>query len=54
MEYCVKNLAKYVSKKDTTVKTGYDSTSTSKWVGSNTKKEVRPVITISSRNVILE
>ena len=48
----VKNLAKYVSKSSTSIQNGYNSSSTSKWVTSNTKKEVRPVITVSNKNVI--
>ena len=49
----VKNLAKYVSKTDTSIQTGYNS-DINNWVRSNTLKEVRPVITISNRNIISE
>ena len=47
----VKNLAKYVNKQNASVQTGYNS-DMSNWVRSNTLKEVRPVITISSNNII--
>lgn len=50
----VSNLAKYVNSSTNTVQTGYNTSSTSSWVRSNAKKEVRPVITVSSNNVILE
>lgn len=49
----VKNLAKYVSKSTTSIKDGYNE-DTSKWVYSSTKKEIRPVITISNKNIIAE
>ena len=49
----VKNLAKYSSKINTSVQTGYD-TNISNWIRSNTLKEVRPVITISNKNIIPE
>ncbi len=50
----VKNLAKFVSKSSTSVLNGYSSSSKNSWVYSNTKKEVRPVITISNKNIIPE
>ena len=49
----VKNLAKYSSKENGTIKTGY-STNKSEWIRSNTNKEVRPVITVSNKNIISE
>ena len=49
----VKNLAKYVSKSSTSIQNGYNS-SKNKWVTANTAKEVRPVITISNKNIIPE
>ena len=49
----VKNLAKFSSKANTSVQTGYDS-DMSRWIRSNTLKEVRPVITISNKNIIAE
>ena len=49
----VKNLAKFASKTNTSIQTGYDS-NISNWVRSNTLKEVRPVITISNKNIIAE
>ena len=49
----VKNLAQFVS--GTSVRTGYNSTTdVSKWDYSDKSKDVRPVIKVSSRNVILE
>lgn len=49
----VKNLAKFLNKNDGTVQTGY-STNKSEWKRSNLRKEVRPVITISNKNIIAE
>lgn len=47
----VKNLVKYVE--GSTVKNGITSTdSNANWVYSNTNKQVRPVITISNKNII--
>lgn len=49
----VKNLAKFVNKSTTSVQTGYNSDINS-WIRSTTKMEVRPVITISNKNIIAE
>ena len=49
----VKNLAKYSSKSNTSVQTGYNS-NVNNWTRSSALKEVRPVITISNRNIIAE
>ena len=49
----VKNLAKYASKNNTSVQTGY-AENINNWVRSNSLKEVRPVITISNKNIIAE
>ena len=48
----VKGLAQYVH--ETSVMTGYNSSSKNSWTYANTNKDVRPVIKVSSRNVILE
>ncbi len=47
----VKNLAKYVDKSTSSVRTGYDE-NMSRWVKANTAKQVRPVITVSSNNIL--
>ena len=49
----VKNLAKFSSKSNTSVQTGY-STNMDNWIRANTSKEVRPVITISSKNILAQ
>ena len=49
----VKNLAKFVSKAHGSVQTGYDQ-NISNWIRSTANKEVRPVITISNKNIIAE